>query len=690
MISCIRQFNDPDNAVINQGFFYLEDPKLDQSEKFANNTPTGRVSASVNDAAGLLIPATTYSYYIEVCDGDPTGRNNDGVLTSQVVGGGDNAVRLTWDVVQGAAYYRIFGRTAGNGLLAIVYQPDFNQPIPGGTTATWTDLGTVTPGAGPVFGNTTFGGMKLYKMTLAVPNDPSFGYNAPTILAKFPRRYGITASGGVLGSCQWSPQMLQFAGFLVIMLGNGYRPQYSDGTTVFPFSNTFTAQYAVWLTGVVYLTGDIIQPTPANGHIYKCIQGGLSGAVMPAFPTVTSQTVVDNQVVWQEMGPVTLSPAPRGGAHASYHAGALWVFNTQPTNSSDLQDGPSMLAMCDVNNITSWNPLNRAYIGKGDGSDGMGLESFTIAELGIAPQGNLLAFKDYNHYQVVGVFGAPDFTIQQAQSDMGCIAPRSLQFLSGYGIGRMTHLGFAITDGVRDKLMSEPIRPFIFGSPGVGESGLPAITAINSTYRNLIKATQATNPPMYVMAVPVTGTNPGPALSRLMYYDLVMKSWLIVDLPVSTSPTSYAGAIYQMRASEQPPLTILGGYDSGALQVIQNGDTQWHLGPAAADVLWAFTTPLVFNPQAPTGDIYLRALHITGVNRDAKAISVTLCLQTESGYVAESRVYPIGNTEFDIFIGVHETAVSAYAIISGSGRVEIESIMWEIEALETSGPVTLT
>ena len=93
-----------------------------------------------------------------------------------------------------------------------------------------------------------------------------------------------------------------------------------------------------------------------------------------------------------------------------------------------------------MNNPNSWPNVNMGYVGSDDGTQGTGIGTFTIAEAGIAPTGSLVLFKDFSTYQIIGVFGAADFSIQQVKSDMGCIGGRSVQFATGHGIIRLSHL----------------------------------------------------------------------------------------------------------------------------------------------------------------------------------------------------------------------------------------------------------
>lgn len=695
-------------TFIGQPIIYLQDPKPNASELLAEVTGLSAVAAA---AGGTL--AGTYDVVVQVNDGRSPlgteisfGSSNGVTVAGIVVGGADNAITVTWNIRPGAASYSLWLVKAGtpqsidgtNRPLAIVYQPDYNQPYAGGTVSyTIKAEGINAIGWNFGVGNFTLGALKLMIM---FPNSAG-GYTAPYLLALFPCRNTVprlllnsgggsspTASGGVLGATCPVPHLIQFAGFVIIGLGNGLRPQYTDGAATKPLSNTFTAQYINWAAAVTYLVDDIVQPAPADGHLYICVQGGLSGGAQPAFNTGVGQRTIDNQVLWQENGQVTTSPPPRGGAHLTYHAGALWIMDTSPTNSSDLLDGPSAIAMSDVDNINSWNPLNRAFIGKDDGSDGMGLTPLTISEVGIAPLGSLIAFKDFSIYQIIGVFGAPDFAIQQLQTDMGCLAPRSIKFLSGYGVIRMSHAGFALTDGVRDRLISESIRPFIFGSPATGSPGLPSITGIDLANVRLMKADLVNNPPMYAAAAPLIGSNK--ALSRIFLYDLILKAWAIIDLPVTAAPSSFISSIYQMRGGEGIPRTIVGGYDSGSIQIIQNGNSTWDLNGVAAPVAWAFTSPEVVNSQDPTSAVYVDTLTLRGINTDGKQITVSINLQTEAGFIAAGSTYPIGPGEFELRIGIAEIALSCNALISGSGRVEIESLTWDVQPQPAGVPSVIS
>lgn len=275
-------------------------------------------------------------------------------------------------------------------------------------------------------------------------------------------------------------------------------PQASTTGVMVPVSNTFNAQYTDWQASVSWNQGDTIKDS-VSGGIFIAIQAGTSGATRPNFVNILNQQTPElspGTVVWKCTAVSFMGTPLRGAACAIVYAGSLWLANTWPTTTSDQLDGPNCIKMSDANNPESWNPANIAFLGKDDGDQITSLNTYTIAEAGISPTGSLVIFKNFSTYQVTGVFGATDLTIQQAQTDMGNVAGRSSQFIPGYGISRLTHLGFAYFNGVNDRLISEEIRPYIFG-------GEPDIAILDWNYAYLSKGAQAANPPMYVCACPI-------------------------------------------------------------------------------------------------------------------------------------------------------------------------------------------
>jgi hypothetical protein len=476
-------------------------------------------TASTGTLGTTLAPGT-YTYSVSSNDG--IGGESPGSAPATVtLTAPDNAILLTWTAGQLAALFSAYA-TAPAGHVGRL------NPGIGGTQAipntSYVDIGLVgQAGAAPPgsSSNTT-------QSTIVYRLDPPAGVETLANLPPFPipalggipGAYGPespganvgggpTAQGGVPGLLSPLPQMAQFTGRMVFALGNGYPPQqYSDpsidGTGFETVTNAFTAQYPDWQASVAWNVGDTILDSVSHG-LFQAQQTGTSGAARPTFVNVLNQTTADSTVIWKCVQTSITPTALRGAAHTIVYAGSLWFANTWPTTTADLLDGPNVLKMSDVNTLTSFNPLNIAFIAKDDGDQITGLGTFTIAESGISPTGSMVVFKNFTTYQITGVFGASDFAIQQAQTDLGCVAPRTIQFVPGFGLMRLTHLGYAYFNGVADKLESEPIRPYLFG--GVGD-----IQPIDWNYAWFSKGAQCVNPPMYVCAVPVQA----PALSGVV------------------------------------------------------------------------------------------------------------------------------------------------------------------------------
>lgn len=600
---------------------------------------------------------------------------------------------------------------------------------------------------------------------------------------------GGAGAGGAAGNMSPIPQILQFKNLMVLILGNGLTPYTSDGTTgnTAKITNGFQASYGSRVASTPQNVGDQISATVSSiAYIFTAVQAGTtsSGALGSVpFAAGEGSIAVDGTVYWKNTGRIAVVTAPRGAAHGIVYAGSLWVANTYPTSTTDNFDGPSCLKMSDLNNPNSWNPLNVAFLDRDDGTQITGLATFTIAESGIPPVGSLVAFKDFSTFQINGVFGASNFSIQRAQTDMGCMASRTIQFVPGFGIVRLTHLGFAMFDGVRDRLLSEELRPYLFG----GQSDIPAI---DWNYAYFSKATQVAQPPMYVCACPILRTiagtldtvvisrpttpaactippgtyytylimqtgsgqlyksseftvvvdathgfrvtlnfpihgsnsyrfflwygltpsgentvissppsffgfggahtfnapgvagqpnSSGGALTRLFCYDLVLKSWAIVDLPYPIS------ALRQFRVSGSIPITVAGGFYDGGIRRWLGGaglDPTWDAGAVNAGapdaiVRWTVRTPEVFGKDA-SDRVYFRQLVIRGVGSPI-GIGASITVNGVSGATLLTRnltVAPMGGGEFAAYADIGATGVDAHAILSGSGPVEIQSVDW--------------
>ena len=468
--------------------------------------------------------------------------------------------------------------------------------------------------------------------------------------------------GGIPGQADVIPQLVQFAGLEILILGNGYAPQSTDPTlvasaTLTPLANTFQAAFPAWQPSVDWITG--AQATDGAGNYYTATQGGVSQTPGPPTwaPTLGAETP-DGTVIWTSQGPIVAITAPRGAAHAVAYAGSLWLANTYPSTTSDGIDGPTCLKMSDANNPNSWNPVNTAFIGRDDGTQITGLQPFTIAALGISPTGSLCVFKEFATYQVIGVFGSPTFDIQPAQTNLGCIAARSIQFLPGFGVARFAHLGFAVFDGIDDRLVSEDIRPYLFGGVDSEADFVP----VNPTYLYLSQSAQTISPPMYFCAMPLLGG--AGLLTRLFCYDLVMKAWAVIDLPwaITSMATNSAGEGY--------PLVLCCRASDGSIQRMQSGDVNWdNGGTAQSNVAWSMRSPDVFG-EGSSQKLFIEMVTIRGYGSAAMVSSIIANLWLDGkniGAQAIDVVPQAGGNLFEARVKIFLNGYRAHLDLSGNG-----------------------
>lgn len=440
----------------------------------------------------------------------------------------------------------------------------------------------------------------------------------------------------------------------------------SGGTatqTTSPISSSFAPAYPVWSATTLLDAGDLIVPlTQPSQAIYLTVtQAGTTGSTEPTWPTQgqnsVGQTVKDGTVIYTVSGLLnSAAPPPPGCAHLEVYSGALWCFNTWIENTSTGLDGPTSLRQSNINNPLSWNPVNQAFLDKDDGTEGMGLAKFTITAQGIPPEGSLVAFKNYSPYQIIGVFGAANLTIQAVSSDMGCIDPRSIVFVPGFGIMRYSHLGFANFNGVKDEVQSEQIRPYLFPT---SSNTFSDITPVDANWVPVGAAGLSANPPMYCCALPIGDS--GGKLTRVFCFDLVLKGWMIADLPFAIS------SLTQVRSTVSNPLTIMGGYLDGALQRWQAGDTQWYTGSANnVNVDWTFDT-LEQASQNTDQRINMRRVVVTGQNNgDYGTITVGVYKDGVFQFEQDFTVPP-GDFDLDMAVGLTGKRFHAHVYSGGGG-----------------------
>jgi len=93
-----------------------------------------------------------------------------------------------------------------------------------------------------------------------------------------------------------------------------------------------------WQAGEAYLLGEVVTPNPVNGHQYRCIQPGTSGAAQPAFPTGAGATVNDGSVIWKESTPSAVSSGSAGNICTGTRY-MVWLFQTRSGYIQGMDDG---------------------------------------------------------------------------------------------------------------------------------------------------------------------------------------------------------------------------------------------------------------------------------------------------------------------------------------------------------------
>jgi hypothetical protein len=421
--------------------------------------------------------------------------------------------------------------------------------------------------------------------------------------------------------------------------------------------------------------------------------GGMSGTTTPNFGSDDGaiqgrgQIAHDNQIIWmclaQDAGALATTYPPRGAAHIITHANSLWAFNTSPVTVSGTgsMDGPSVLRMSDPNNADSW-PI--------------GLATFTIAEAGITPSGTLVAFKDYSTYTITGVFQAQNFQTNQVKTDMGCTASRTIVFATGFGIIRFCHLGFALFDGINDRLISEEVRPYIFGDATTPKVDFSRLTQA--------RATLCDDPPLYLCMMPTTDS----LNTRIFVYDLVMRAWMVLDYMAGPPNTTDLRSSFPITAMAQvrPPYqsgfnatTVLADFNvnTSTIRRMQAGDPAWDATSPATPIGWSFRPPEVGEPGSRA---YFRRANVRLTAPAPGTIIGSFAIGEESQppnsrreggagpssgtppNVATSSANYFGATDLGVALDIHQTGPSLNATYSGSGPANIEGVDYHIVAKE--------
>lgn len=415
--------------------------------------------------------------------------------------------------------------------------------------------------------------------------------------------------------------------------------------------------------------------------------GTINDYAIPQTATVTNLLVLANgyqrPLTWSGTGgsltPITATggqTVPPGAKHLAFHLGSLWLWNTRAGTTT--LDGPSSLRMSDPNNVNSWPSANQTFVAKDDGQVGMGMSTFTIVETGISPTATLVLFKNYSGYQFTGVLGGSTSTLQRIKSDMGCIAPRTIQFCSGFGIIRLTHKGFALYNGVDDKLISEEIRPYVLGHDDILSCNFGSIERS--------WAVQAQNPPLYIAGCPVIGTG----LSRIFVYDLVRRAWTICDYPIElSSMTLYA------TPTSQPTVRAGASTHGWVISIFERAPDD-----NGAPIDWSFRTRSYFMSSYMQPTFWRRGI-VNAKIQGPQTVTVAATLGAISSTISSSKTYLPSSSQGAVYgsgiygtsqygsatftdtrqsFDIMRTAPNLFVDVSGTGNVRINGIDFHVVA----------
>ena len=114
----------------------------------------------------------------------------------------------------------------------------------------------------------------------------------------------------------------------------------------FKVENNDGASASAWQVSTAYSVGDLVIPTVANGHYYKCSTAGSSDATEPTWPTDGS-TVVDATAQWLDMG--TIEKTKDTDYRVNYRIGLLEILA-----SGGIVDGDVLKVTYDSNAISGY------------------------------------------------------------------------------------------------------------------------------------------------------------------------------------------------------------------------------------------------------------------------------------------------------------------------------------------------
>lgn len=61
-------------------------------------------------------------------------------------------------------------------------------------------------------------------------------------------------------------------------------------------------QASLWVAATAFSVGDIVIPITRNGHRFRCVTAGTSGATEPSWTSANYSSTSDNTILWEEDG----------------------------------------------------------------------------------------------------------------------------------------------------------------------------------------------------------------------------------------------------------------------------------------------------------------------------------------------------------------------------------------------------
>ena len=371
-------------------------------------------------------------------------------------------------------------------------------------------------------------------------------------------------------------------------------------------------------------------------------------------------------VVWLNVGQATLSPP--GAAFVFQHLDSLFLWGVGASYGSDGTTGPDALWQSDTGDPQSFNPANTTFVGKGDGTTAQGGAVYSLSEAGIAATPQLVLFKDSSTYAFLNSF-ASNPSLVPVSGGLGCIAPKSVQFIGGYGVMRLSYMGFTLFDGQLEHVSeyTDAIRGYLFG-------GLPDVAPLDLNRIQSAVSQQCTNPNMYICYCPTVGSN-GLVL-RGFAYDFDLKQWTVIDLPFPISSAAFNPQAAFVGSQWQ---SIIAGLNDSATRRTFFGDPDWDGTPIISSVAF----PEMGFPGSP---VYVRRVNLR-ISADGGGATSSLVSAIFNGTRRSGQQFtrPLNRPSSLVSsLDVGEKVLSGAVALTLKGQVLIEGTEAQIDEMPTS------